>query len=124
MIAHRLGTLRYYQTLGQNYADMLRGGTSASAMVTGAAALLGMGKTGAVILGVGSLLLWPILAIGFGYAVWRWRVIHSTLESDWRNNPFHLRMTDLLEEIARNTRRPVIGTLTVNGEARPLHVGD
>ena len=104
-VGDRVGLVRYYQTLGQSYAEMFRGSLTAGGVVTAGAAWLGMGKTGALILGVASIAFWQCLAVGFGYAVWRWRVIHATLEREWHNSPATLRQMELLEQIEKNTRR-------------------
>lgn len=100
-----LGTLRYYQTIGQGYADLFRGAFTASSFVTAGAAWLGVGKAGAIAIGVASMFFWIVLAMAFGYVVWRYRVIHSTLEREWKNSPATVRQIELLEAIARNTAR-------------------
>ena len=101
----RIGMLRLYQVIGQGYAEIFRGSLTASGIVTAGAAWLGMGKTGALLLGLLSLGFWLALAIVFGWSVIRWRVIHKTLDAQWRNDPFAVRQMDLLEAIERNTRR-------------------
>ena len=50
-----------------------------------------------------ALLLLLVVGVGFGWAVWRYRIIHSTLKRDWENNPLALRQVELLEAIARHT---------------------
>jgi hypothetical protein len=123
VLADRLGQLRYWQTIGQNYADMVRGSMTASGLVTAGAAWLGASKPVALLMGVGSIGVWFILATAVGWAVWKWRVLHATLESDWRNNPYHAQTIDLLQQIARNTSRSQIGTITANGQTAPIYMG-
>lgn len=104
-LANVIGTLRYYQNLGQSYAEMFRGSLTAGGVVTAAAAWLGVGKLGAIFIGSLSILFWQLLAMLFGYVVWRWRVIHTTMDHEWKNNPYNARTIELLETIERNTRR-------------------
>ena len=102
--ADRLGTLRYYQQLGQAYAEMFRTGFTASSFVTAGAAWLGASKGLALLIGLASMFFWLLFAVLCGWVVWRWRVIHATLDADYRNNPGVMRQIAALEEIARNTR--------------------
>ena len=104
-LANVLGTARYWQNLGQSYAEMFRGSMTAGGIVTAAAAWLGVGKTGSVIIGICSIFFWQTLAILFGWAVWRWRIIHRTIEHEWRNSPLAVEQIKLLEAIERNTRK-------------------
>ncbi len=103
-VTDRIGTLRYFQNAGDPYAHMLQTSTTASSMVTVAAAWLGVGKMGALIIGFLSFLVWPTVAIGVGYAIWRSRIVHKTIENEWKNNPLQARTIELLETIADNTR--------------------
>ena len=111
MISSSLGTARFYQQIGQSYAEMFRGGFTASGFVTAAAAWLGVGKAGALLIGVSSMLFWPLLAIVMGWAVTRWRVYHSTVSREMEQSPWLSRQLALLEEIAENTRVPRAGSV-------------
>lgn len=115
--ASALGTLRYYQTIGQGYADMLRGAFTASSFITAGAAWLGMGKAGALMLGAASMGFWIVLAVVFGWVVWKYRVIHNTLEREGVNNPITMRMLTAMEEIATNTRHRHPGLDALNERA-------
>ena len=103
--ANTVGTVRYFQNLGQSYAEMFRGSLTAGGIVTAAAAWLGVGKAGAILIGTLSVLFWQLLAMLFGYIVWKWRIIHATMEHEWRNNPVASKTIDLLTQIEENTRR-------------------
>lgn len=105
MSASTIGRLRYFQNLGQGYAEMFRGSLTAGGIVTAGAAWLGLGKAGALVLGAVSVFFWQGLAMGFGYLVWRYRIIHATLDHEWKNSPATARTIELLETIERNTRR-------------------
>lgn len=104
-IAERIGTARYFQSIGQGYADMARGSMTASGLVTAGAAWLGMSKSMALALGAASVCFWVLLAVVFGYVVWRWRVVHHSLGMERDANPATVRTLELLERIERNTRR-------------------
>lgn len=107
MIAATLGRVRYFQNLGQSYAEMLAGvgPIMAGGLVTGLAAYLGLRTRWAILIGLGIIGGRILLAIGFGYLVWRYRIIHATQDHEWRTNPAVTRQLDLLDAIERNTRR-------------------
>ena len=94
-----LGTLRFWQSLGQTYAEMFRGSLTASGIVTVAASWLGMGKTGAVILGICSIGFWLCLAIVLGYLVHRYRIIHATTRHEVEASEFQRRSVAALERL-------------------------
>jgi len=102
-----VGRGRYFQNVGQSYAEMLAGvgPILAGGMVTGLAAYLGLSVRGAVAIGLSIIGGRILLAMGFGYVVWRYRIIHATLDHEYKNNPFNARQLDLLEAIERNTRK-------------------
>ena len=100
-----LGTLRFWQSLGQTYAEMFRGSLTASGIVTVAASWLGMGKTGAVILGICSIGFWLCLAIVLGYLVHRYRIVHATTRHEVEASEFQRRSVAALEAILVELRR-------------------
>jgi hypothetical protein len=102
--ADKVGTAVYFRNLGQGYSEMFRGSMTASGFVTAGAAWLGMSKTHAVLLGVASLGFWVVLAVFFGWAVWKWKVIHAQLERERDNSPVPLEMLQLLRAIRDNTQ--------------------
>lgn len=101
---HVLGTVRYFQGLGYSYAEMLKGSMTASAAVTYMATKFGIGIAGTLVLALGSVVLWQVLALGFGWLVWRWRIVHAELERARDNSPATSEQLALLREIAKNTR--------------------
>src|SRR6266702_3687495 len=103
-VADRLGTAVYFRNLGQSWSEMFRGSFTASGFITAGAAWLGASKVTALMLGLASTFFWPLLAVGCGWAVWRWRVIHAQLERERDNTPYMAESLALLQQIARNTQ--------------------
>ena len=99
-----LGTLRFWQGLGQSYADALRTGASASAIIASAAKYLGMSASLAITLGGLAFVLWPTTALVCGYAVWRYKLVHAEMERQLEVNPMSHRSLALLGQIEINTR--------------------
>ena len=99
----QLGTLRYWQQLGDPYAQMLREALKPALGATALGAYLGLSVVKAVLIGVGMVVGLLALALVFGWLVWRHRVIHAAIRKDWENNPALLRQLELLEAIERNT---------------------
>ena len=91
-----LGTCRYWQQQGQGYAEMFKGSLTAGGIVTAGAAWLGMGKVGALLLGVSSVFFWQILATFFGWLAWRHKIIENQLGQEWKNNPWQREVVGLL----------------------------
>ena len=102
--ADRVGTTIYWRNLGQGYAEMFRGGVTASGMLTGLAVWLGMGKAASIALGVASMALRPALSVLCGWGIWRWRIIHAQIERERDNDARTTETLALLREIAENTR--------------------
>ena len=107
--AYVLGTVRYWQTMGQGYAEMFKGSLTAGGIVTAGAAWLGIGKAGAILLGVGSVVFWQALAVLFGWLAWRHKIIEETLDKDWRNDPAKRRTIEALEKIEAHLARRAPG---------------
>jgi hypothetical protein len=99
-----LGTGRFWVGLGQSYADAIRTGASASAIIASAAKYLGLSAWWAVALGATAFCLWPTLALGFGYLVWRYKLVHAEMERQLEVNPASHRQLALLTQIETNTR--------------------
>ena len=99
----RIGTVRYWQQLGDPYAQMLREALKPALGATALGAYLGLSVIKALVIGVAMVLGLLGLALLFGWLVWRHRVIHAAIRKDWENNPALLRQLELLEAIERNT---------------------
>ena len=99
----QLGTLRYWQQLGDPYAQMLREALKPALGATALGAYLGLSVVKALLIGVSMVVGLLALALVFGWLVWRHRIIHASLRRDWENNPALLRQLELLEAIERNT---------------------
>jgi len=94
---YRLSTLRYWQQMGQGYMEMFKGSLTAGGIVTAGAAWLGLGKTGAILVGVGSIFFWQALAMLFGWLIWHHHIIEGTLDNEWKNDPWKRRMLEAIE---------------------------
>ena len=118
----RLGTLRFWQIQGSPYAQMLREALKPALGVTALSAYLGLRMATALGVGVLTVLGLLVLEVVFGYAVWRFHVMHAELRQAWENNPLAVRQVELLERIASNTglpeRRRVL-TAPVSGDGTP-----
>ena len=99
-IGYKLGTLRYWQIQGQGYAEMFKGSLTAGGIVTAGAAWLGVGKAGAILLGVGSVFFWQVLATVLGWLAWKYHVVQSAQKNDGVNNPIIAEQLALLRRIA------------------------
>jgi hypothetical protein len=102
----RIGTVRYWQQLGDPYAQMAREALKPALGATAVAAYLGVTVWTAVLIGAATVVGLLIGSVVFGWLVWRHRVIHATIRKEWENNPVVMRQLELLEEIARNTNHP------------------
>lgn len=114
MIADTLGRARYFQILGRDYADVVRGSMTSAAIVTAGAGWLGLSKPLSIVIGAATIPAWVALSILLGWGVWKWRVLHATLTAEYRNDPYRSESLDLLREIAANTRIKQY-TITRNG---------
>jgi hypothetical protein len=99
----RIGTIRYWQQLGDPYTQMLREALKPALGATAVSAYLGLTVAKAVLIGVVMVLSLLGLALVFGWLVWRHRVIHAVILKTWENDPAFLRQLELLEAIERNT---------------------
>lgn len=98
-----LGTARFWWGLGQSYADGLRQGFVGSAIIGSAAKYLGLSAGWAVAVGGLAVVVWPCCALGAGYCIWKWKLVHQELTRQMEVNPAVTRQLDYLAEIARNT---------------------
>jgi len=99
-----LGTARFWMGLGQSYADAIRTGASASAILASAAKYLGLSATASVTIGVSAFLAWPVVALAFGWAIWRYKLVHAEMTRQMEVNPAVVSHLDLLGKIESNTR--------------------
>jgi len=99
-LGYKLGTLRYWQIQGQGYAEMFKGSLTAGGIVTAGAAWLGVGKAGAILLGIGSVFFWQVLAMVLGWLAWKYHVVQSAQKNDGINNPIIAEQLALLRRIA------------------------
>lgn len=99
----RIGTYRYWQQLGDPYAQMLREALKPALGATALSAYLGLTVLKAITIGLITVVGLLGLSLAFGWLVWRHRVIHASIRKEWENNPVVLRQIELLEAIARNT---------------------
>ena len=105
-----LGTFRFWQGLGQSYADAMRTGASASAILASAAKYLGLSTGWAVGLAVTAFCLWPTLAILFGYLVWKWRLVHAEMQRQMDVDPYKQQTVHLLREVNRRLANRAVVT--------------
>ena len=120
-LTDRLGFAKFFYNVGKEYADLFRGSVTGGAAITFVANYFGLSKLAAI--GVGATLV-PVslaIAIGAGYLVVRWRVIHKTIEKEWENNPFMRTQIDLLREIRDRVSTPVIVGRFSNGFEERAH---
>jgi len=120
-LTDRLGFAKFFYNVGKEYADLFRGSVTGGAAITFVANYFGLSKLAAI--GVGATLV-PVslaIAIGAGYLVVRWRVIHKTIEKEWENNPYMRTQIDLLREIRDRVSTPVIVGRFSNGFEERAH---
>lgn len=122
-LGQRLGTARFWMALGQAYAESLRSGASASAILASAAKYLGLESGQALGVGIAAFCTWPLLALGFGYAADRWRLIHAEQEKNRDVNPAVMEQLALLRQIDANTRHAPLCTCGRYTEANDLMPG-
>ena len=99
----RIGTARYWQQLGDPYAQMFREALKPALGATALSAYLGLTALTSLLIGIAMVTGLLAASVVFGWLVWRHRVVHATIRRDWENNPVMLRQIELLEMIARNT---------------------
>lgn len=99
----RIGTLRYWQQLGDPYAQIFREALKPALGATALSAYLGLTVLKSLLIGVVMVTALLAASVVFGWLVWRHHVIHAAIRRDWENNPVTLRQLELLEMIARNT---------------------
>ena len=120
-LTDRLGFAKFFYNVGKEYADLFRGSVTGGAAITFVANYFGLSKLAAI--GVGATLV-PVslaIAIGAGYLVVRWRVIHKTIEKEWENNPYMRTQIDLLREIRDRVSTPVLVGRFSNGFEERAH---
>ena len=97
----RLGRLRFYQQMGDPLALLVREAVKPALGTTALATYLGVGPWLSITIGMATVAGLLGLALGLGYLVVRYRVVHAHIRNEWENNPLQARTIELLETIAR-----------------------
>ncbi len=104
MSARVLGELRYYQQVGQPFADLLNNALKPALAAVAVSKYLGTSVLSALLAGCGMVAAILTLSIVMGWLIVRYRVIHASIRASWANDPVTSRQLELLEQIAAHTR--------------------